>query len=71
MTTFIDYLAESVKTYDFKIKIAGDLPDGFDKAMKELVKKYTKSNKKDKPEIAIHIEKLKEESDKKGVKIDE
>lgn len=40
MTTFIDYLAESVKTYDFKIKIAGDLPDGFDKAMKECLTKY-------------------------------
>jgi len=40
MTTFIDYLAESVKTYDFKIKIAGDLPDGFDKAMKECLMKY-------------------------------
>lgn len=40
MSKFIEYLAESVKTYDFKIKIAGDLPDGFDKAMKECLMKY-------------------------------
>lgn len=39
-TTFIDYLSESVKTYDFKIKIAGDLPEGFDKAMKDCLMKY-------------------------------
>lgn len=40
MSKFIEYLAESVKKYDFKIKIAGDLPDGFDKAMKECLMKY-------------------------------
>jgi hypothetical protein len=32
MSTFKEYLSESVKTYEFKIKIAGDLPEGFDKA---------------------------------------
>jgi hypothetical protein len=29
MKTFSDYLTESKKTYSFKVKIAGDLPEGF------------------------------------------
>jgi hypothetical protein len=40
MSTFKEYLLESVKTYEFKIKIAGDLPEGFDKAMKSALSKY-------------------------------
>ena len=40
MSTFKEYLSESVKTYEFKIKIAGDLPEGFDKAMKTALMKY-------------------------------
>ena len=40
MSTFIDYLAESVKTYEFKIKIAGNLDSGFAKSIKEALSKY-------------------------------
>ena len=40
MSTFKEYLSESVKTYEFKIKIAGDLPEGFDNAMKSALSKY-------------------------------
>ena len=29
MSTFKEYLAESVKQYDYKIKVAGDLDKGF------------------------------------------
>lgn len=40
MSTFIDYLVESVKTYEFKIKIAGKLDSGFAKSIKEALSKY-------------------------------
>ena len=29
MKTFKEYLSESKKTYSFKVKVAGDLPEGF------------------------------------------
>jgi hypothetical protein len=40
MSTFIDYLVESVKTYEFKIKIAGKLDGDFAKSIKEALSKY-------------------------------
>jgi hypothetical protein len=40
MSTFIDYLVETVKTYEFKIKIAGKLDSGFAKSIKEALSKY-------------------------------
>lgn len=40
MKSFKDYLAESKKTYDFKIKFVGDLPDKFESTLKTLLEKY-------------------------------
>jgi hypothetical protein len=39
-----DYLIESKKTYDFKIKIAGDLPEKFESTLKTALEKYSVSN---------------------------
>lgn len=35
MKTFKEYLAESKKLYSFKIKVAGDLPEGFKENLKD------------------------------------
>ena len=35
MKTFKEYLVENKKVYNFKIKIAGDLPENFEKNLKE------------------------------------
>lgn len=35
MKTFKEYLAESKKVYPFKIKVAGDLPEGFEAKLKQ------------------------------------
>ena len=40
MKSFKEYLTESKKTYDFRIKIAGDLPEGADKMMKTALEKF-------------------------------
>ena len=40
MKSFKEYLTESKKTYDFRIKIAGDLPEGADAMMKTALEKY-------------------------------
>lgn len=40
MKSFIQYLTESKKVYEFKIKIAGDLPQGFDKALKASLSQF-------------------------------
>ena len=40
MKSFKQYLTESKKIYEFKVKIAGDLPDGFDKALKNSLSKF-------------------------------
>ncbi len=40
MKSFKHYLTESKKVYEFKVKIAGDLPDGFDKALKLSLAKF-------------------------------
>lgn len=35
MKTFKEYLSESKKVYSFKIKVAGDIPEGFETRLKE------------------------------------
>lgn len=40
MKSFKDYLTESKKTYDFKIKIAGDCPKDCNKKIKEALELY-------------------------------
>lgn len=41
MKTFKDYLFESKKTYSFKLKFAGDLPEGFDDNLKTALEKFS------------------------------
>lgn len=40
MKSLNDYLTESKKTYQFKVKVAGDLPEGFEKELKGALEKY-------------------------------
>ena len=40
MKSFKEYLTESKKIYEFKIKIAGDLPPGFEKQVKSGLDKF-------------------------------
>ena len=40
MKTFKEYLAESQKTYDFRIKIAGDVDAKIEKSMKTALEKF-------------------------------
>lgn len=40
MKSFKEYLTESVKTYAVRIKVAGELPESFDKKLKEVMSKY-------------------------------
>ena len=40
MSTFTQYLAESSKSYDFKIKVAGQLPDDFASKMETALAKF-------------------------------
>ena len=40
MKNFATYLAESEKTFDYRIKIVGDLPAGFVAAFKDKLKKF-------------------------------
>lgn len=40
MKTLKDYLAESKKTYGFRIKVAGPLPEGFEEKAKAKMGKY-------------------------------
>ena len=40
MKTFAQYLIESAQTFDYRIKIIGDLPSGFMKAFNEKLKKF-------------------------------
>lgn len=41
MKKFADYLTESKKTYQFKIGVAGDLPEGFDEKIKLAMEKFS------------------------------
>src|SRR6056300_470469 len=40
MKTFLQFLTESQKTYKFKIRVAGDLPEGFEDRLKTHMKKF-------------------------------
>ena len=40
MKTFRHYLAESQRTYDYRIKYVGDVPDDFEKNLKEKLKQF-------------------------------
>ena len=42
MKTFKEYLAEAVKTYQARIKIAGELPENFESKLKILGIKITR-----------------------------
>jgi hypothetical protein len=46
MKSFKEYLIESKKTYDFRIKIAGDLPEKFESRLKSALEKYSVSSMK-------------------------
>jgi hypothetical protein len=43
MKTFKEYLSESKKTYDFKIKIAGEVDSGYDTYLKSILEKFAVS----------------------------
>ena len=40
MKTFKEYLAEAVKTYMARIKVAGELPENFETNLKNYMTKY-------------------------------
>lgn len=44
MKSFKDYLTESKKTYAFKIKVAGDLPEGFSDDLRSAMNKFSIAN---------------------------
>lgn len=44
MKNFADYLTESKKTYDFKIGVAGELPENFEDMLETSLQKYGCSN---------------------------
>lgn len=44
MKSFKEYLTESKKTYDFKIKIAGDMTSDKESVMKRLLGRFTNEN---------------------------
>lgn len=40
MKSFVDHLVESEKRYEFKIRVAGELPEGFEDRLENNLKKY-------------------------------
>jgi hypothetical protein len=44
MKSFVEYLTESKKTYDFKIGVAGDLAEGFADTLETCLQKYSLAN---------------------------
>jgi hypothetical protein len=44
MKRFTEYLAESKKTYAFKVKVAGDLKDDFQSHLKAVLEKFSVAN---------------------------
>ena len=44
MSTFSQYLTESTKSYDYKIKVAGELPEGFANKMETALQKFDVAN---------------------------
>jgi hypothetical protein len=41
MKSFVEYLTESKKTYEFKIGVAGELPEGFEDRLETALQKYS------------------------------
>ena len=41
MKNFKEYITESTKVYPFKVKIAGDIPENFEKNMKSALSKFS------------------------------
>lgn len=44
MKSFVEYLAESKKTYEFKIGVAGELPEGFEDRLEQGLQKFNLVN---------------------------
>jgi hypothetical protein len=44
MKTFAEYLTESKKTYEFKIGVAGEVPEGFEDKLETALQKYSVHN---------------------------
>lgn len=44
MKQFKDYLTESTKVYPFRIKVAGNIPEQFEKKMKSVLSKFSVEN---------------------------
>ena len=40
MSTFKDYLTESAKSYDYKIKVAGEIADDFGSKLESALAKF-------------------------------
>lgn len=57
MKTFKEYLTENKKAYPFRIKVAGELPEGFAKKVKEYLG-YCKANLVEKSKTPIQAQPL-------------
>jgi hypothetical protein len=57
MKTFKDYLTENKKSYPFRIKVAGELPEGFVKKVKEYLG-YCRANLIEKSKTPIQAQPL-------------
>ena len=44
MSTFTKYLTESIKTYEYKVKIAGDIEKGFANRLETACQKFEVQN---------------------------
>ena len=44
MKKFTDFLTESKKTYEFKIRVAGELPEGCEDRIEAALKKFSVAN---------------------------
>ena len=67
MKSFTEYLTESKKTYAFKIKVAGDLPEGFETDLRDAVTKFSivnlsKGKRSPIQEVQLDFPELKNES---------
>jgi len=44
MKSFVEYLAESKKVYEFKIGVAGELPEGFEDDLESALERFSLAN---------------------------
>jgi len=44
MKKFVEYLTESKKTYEFKVGVAGELPEGFEDRLEMALQKFSLAN---------------------------